>query len=36
VYFLGIEFVDVREVEDGKSPNMERIGFERGLDNLLK
>ncbi len=33
---LEIDFVDVREVEGRKSPNMERIGFERGLDNLLK
>ena len=33
---LEINFVEVREVEGRKSPNMERIGFERGLDNLLK
>ncbi|XP_028417582.1 uncharacterized protein LOC114542029 [Dendronephthya gigantea] len=33
---LDINFVEVREVEGRKSPNMERIGFERGLDNLLK
>ncbi|XP_071819789.1 uncharacterized protein [Apostichopus japonicus] len=32
---LHLEVVDVREV-GGKSPNMERVGFERGLDFLMK
>lgn len=27
--------VDVREVEGRKSTNMERLGFERGMDTLL-
>ena len=31
-----MNIVDVREVEGRKSPNMERLGFERGLDELLK
>ena len=33
---LEIDFVDGREVEGRKSPNMERIGFEIGLDKLAK
>ena len=33
---LEINFAEVREVEGRKSSNMERIRFERGLDNLLK
>ena len=33
---LKINIVDVREVEGRKSVNMERIGFERGLDEILK
>ena len=32
---LELNIVDVREVEGRKSPNMERIGFERGLDKLI-
>jgi hypothetical protein len=28
--------IDVREVEGRKSPNMERLGFERGMDVLLE
>jgi hypothetical protein len=32
---LNMNIVDVREVEGRKSPNMERIGFERGLDEIL-
>lgn len=28
--------IDVREVEGRKSTNMERLGFERGMDTLLK
>ena len=32
---LHLEIVDVREVEGRKSANMERIGFERGMDSLL-
>ena len=35
-HILGMNIVDVREVEGRKSPNMERLGFERGLDQLLK
>lgn len=31
-----MSIVDVREVEGRKSANMERIGFERGLDSILK
>ena len=33
---LNMSIVDVREVEARKSANMERIGFERGLDSILK
>ena len=33
--FLKMNIVDVREVEGRKSTNMERIWFERGLDNVL-
>ena len=33
---LKLNIVDVREVEGRKSVNMERIGFERGLDEILK
>lgn len=33
---LQINVVDVREVEKGRSANMERVGFERGMDILLK
>jgi hypothetical protein len=33
---LNMSIVDVREVEGRKSANMERIGFERGLDSILK
>ena len=32
---LNVNIVDVREVEGKKSTNMERLGFERGLDELL-
>jgi hypothetical protein len=32
---LNMNIVDVRDVEGRKSPNMERIGFERGLDEIL-
>ena len=32
---LNMNIVDVREVKGRKSPNMERIGFERGLDEIL-
>lgn len=32
---LHLEIVDVREVEGRKSANMERIGFERGMDTLM-
>lgn len=32
---LYLEIVDVREVEGRKSVNMERIGFERGMDILM-
>ncbi|KAJ8050269.1 hypothetical protein HOLleu_03403 [Holothuria leucospilota] len=32
---LHLEVVDVREVR-GKSPNMEKLGFERGMDRLTK
>ncbi|CAB3985659.1 Hypothetical predicted protein, partial [Paramuricea clavata] len=32
---LELNIVDVREVEGRKSPNMERVGFERGLDKLI-
>ena len=32
---LNLNIVDVREVEGRKSTNMERLGFERGLDGLL-
>ena len=32
---LSINIVDVREIEGRKSPNMERVGFERGLDKLI-
>ena len=32
---LNLNNVDVREVEERKSTNMERLGFERGLDELL-
>ena len=32
---LELNIVDVREVEGRKSPNMERVGFERGLDKLM-
>ena len=31
-----MKIVDVREIEGRKSPNMERAGFERGLDNLMQ
>ena len=33
---LNVNIVDVREVEGRKSPNMERLGFERGLDEMLQ
>ena len=33
---LNLNIVDVREVVGRKSPNMERMGFERGLDDILK
>lgn len=33
---VNVNIVDVREVEGRKSPNMERIGFERGLDEMLQ
>ncbi|CAB4021924.1 Hypothetical predicted protein, partial [Paramuricea clavata] len=32
---LNLNIVEVREVEGRKSTNMERVGFERGLDELL-
>ena len=32
---LHLEIADVREVEDRKSANMERVGFERGMDTLM-
>ena len=32
---LHLEIVDVREVEGRKSANMERIGFERGMNTLM-
>jgi hypothetical protein len=32
---LNMNIVDVRDVEGRKSPNMERIGFERWLDEIL-
>ena len=32
---LNLNVVDVREIEGRKSPNMERVGFERGLHELL-
>ena len=32
---LNMNIIDVREVEDRKSNNMERVGFERGMDKLL-
>ena len=32
---LQMNIVDVCEVEGRKSPNMERVTFERGLDSLL-
>ena len=31
---LNLNVVDVREIEGRKSPNMERVGFERGLHEL--
>ena len=33
---LNMNIIDVREVEGRKSNNMERVGFERGLDKLLE
>ena len=33
---LQLNVVDVRETEGRKSPYMERIGFERGMDSLLQ
>ena len=33
---LNLNIVDVWEVVGRKSPNMERMGFERGLDDILK
>ena len=33
---LDMKMVDVRQIEGRKSPNMERVGFERGLDNLMQ
>ena len=33
---LNMNVVDVREVEGRKRPNMERVGFERGLDSMLQ
>ena len=32
---LNLKIVDVREVEGRKSMKMERLGFERGLDELM-
>ena len=32
---LSLNVVDVREIEGRKSPNMELVGFERGLHELL-
>ena len=32
---LHLEIVDVREVEGRKSANMEKIGFERGMNTLM-
>ena len=32
---LDLKIVDVREVEGRKSTKMERVGFERGLDDLM-
>ena len=32
---LNMRIVDVREVDNRKSANMERVGFERGLDEIL-
>ena len=32
---LNLKIVDVREVEGRKSTKMERLGFERGLDELM-
>ena len=32
---LELNIVNVREVEGRRSPNMERVGFERGLDKLM-
>ena len=32
---LSLNVVDVREIEGRKSPNMERVGFERRLHELL-
>ncbi len=31
---LNLNIVEVREIEGRKSANMERVGFERGLDEL--
>ena len=33
---LNMNIVDVRKVEDRKSNNMERVGFERGIDKLVE
>lgn len=33
---LEMKIIDVREVEGRKSPNIERVGFEIGLDGILK
>ena len=33
---LNVNIIDVREVEGRKSNNMERVGFERGMDKLLE
>ena len=33
---LNMNIIDVREVEGRKSNNMERVGFERGMDKLLE
>ena len=33
---LNIKIVDVKEVENRKSANMESVGFERGLDEMLQ
>ena len=32
---LNLKIVDVKEVEGRKSTKMERLGFERGLDELM-